>query len=250
MKGIFFGTVLVLMTLNACQDRQKRDSISLNGVWQIAEGSMDKIPVGFDHSVQVPGLVSLATPPFRDPGPRVKNRRSLIQKDTLREAFWYSRTFIIDKQIPDKAVLKVSKAMFGTKVFLNGKDLGEHLPCFTPGYFNVKDALVKGENKLMIRVGSSRNSIPFSVPDGFDFEKDRYIPGIFDNVELILSGLPDIISVQAAPDIYKKQVRVQATIGNPGKNTSRSLVVRESKSATGRIVEKTFPRNREVTWLK
>ena len=143
-------------------------------------------------------------------------------------------------------MLKVSKAMFGTKVFLNGKDLGEHLPCFTPGYFNVKDALVKGENKLMIRVGSSRNSIPFSVPDGFDFEKDRYIPGIFDNVELILSGLPDIISVQAAPDIYNKQVRVQVRLGNPGKKTASKItfVVRESKSdvEAGRIVEEVlFP---------
>ena len=246
MKKIFFGTVLVLITLNACQDRQKRDSISLNGVWQVAEGTMDKIPDGFDHSVQVPGLVSLAAPPFRDPGPRVKDRRSLTQKDTLREAFWYFRTFTIDKQIPDKAVLKVSKAMFGTKVFLNGKDLGEHLPCFTPGYFNVKEALVKGENKLIIRVGSARNSIPFSVPDGFDFEKDRYIPGIFDNVELILSGLPDVINVQAAPDISKKQVRVQAKLGNPGKNTSSKItfVVRESESdlEAGRIVEEVaFP---------
>ncbi len=235
MKRIFFGTVLDPDTLNACQDSHKRDTISLNGIWQIAEGTMDKIPEQFDHSVPVPGLVSLATPAFRDPGPKVKDRRSLIQKDTLREAFWYFRTFTLDKPIQAIAMLKVSKAMFGTKVFLNGRDLGEHLPCFTPGYFDAKDALKTGENKLVIRVGSCRNSVPFSIPDGFDFEKDRYIPGIFDNVELILSGVPNIISAQAAPDIKNKQVRVQVKLGNSGKTTASKVtfVVREAKSESG-----------------
>jgi beta-galactosidase len=230
MKKIFFGTVLILISLNACQDSHKRDTISLNGIWQIGEGTMDKIPEQFDHSVQVPGLVSLATPAFRDPGPKVKDRRSLIQKDTLREAFWYFRTFTLDKPIRAIAMLKVSKAMFGTKVFLNGRDLGEHLPCFTPGYFDAKDALKAGENKLVIRVGSCRNSVPFSIPDGFDFEKDRYIPGIFDNVELILSGVPNIISAQAAPDIKNKQVRVQVKLGISDK-TGSSKVTFEVKEA-------------------
>jgi hypothetical protein len=212
MRVTFITGVFILIMLSACQVSQKRETLSLNGVWKIAEGSMDQIPEVFDHSVIVPGLVSLATPPFNNAGPKVEDRRSIFQKDTLREAFWYCRTFNISGSIPPVAVLKVSKAMFGTKVFLNGNDLGEHLPCFTPGYFDVKEALLRGENLLMIRVGSGRNSVPFSVPDGFDFEKDRYIPGIFDNVELILSAVPNIISVQAAPDISSRQVRVQARL--------------------------------------
>ena len=232
MKGIFFGTVLIMVTLNACHPSQKRNTISLNGVWQIAEGAMDKIPGKFDHSVKVPGLVSLATPAFRDVGPIVKDRRSIIQKDTLREAFWYLRTFFIDGPVSSVALLKVSKAMFGTKVFVNGIDIGDHLPCFTPGYFNIRDALKKGENRLIIRVGSCRNSLPFSVPDGFDFEKERYIPGIFDNVDLILSGMPNVISAQTAPDIKRKQVRVQVKLGNPGKGGSSKVrfIVKEAKS--------------------
>jgi beta-galactosidase len=242
MKRLFFVTVIILITLNECQVPHKRDTISLNGVWQIAEGEMDKIPEEFNHSVPVPGLVSLANPAFRNAGPKVMDRRSIIQKDTLREAFWYYRTFTIDNPVPAIAVLKVSKAMFGTKVFLNGKELGEHLPCFTPGYFDMKDVLKTGENKLIIRVGSCRNSLPFSVPDGFDFEKDRYIPGIFDNVELILSGVPNIISAQAAPDIKIKHVRVQVKLGNCSKSgTSKvTFLVKEAKSdqIAGRIIKK------------
>jgi beta-galactosidase len=242
MKKLFLGTTLILIMLNACQEKHKRDTVSLNGIWQIAEGTMDNIPEEFNHTVQVPGLVSLATPAFRDAGPKVSDRRSIIQKDTLREAFWYYRTFTIEGPIPDIALLKVSKAMFGTKVFLNGKDLGEHLPCFTPGYFNLKEAIKTGENKLVIRIGSARNSVPFSVPDGFDFEKDRYIPGIFDNVELILSGVPNIISAQAAPDINEKQVRVQVKLGNHVKrNKSKvTFIVKESESdlIAGKLIKK------------
>ena len=254
MKKNIFGTIIFLIIFNACQVPHKRDTIGLNGTWQIAEGTMDKIPEEFNHTVQVPGLVSLATPAFRDAGPKVRDRRSIIQKDTLREAFWYYRAFTVDGPIPEIALLKVSKAMFGTKVFLNGKDLGEHLPCFTPGYFDLKEAIKTGENKLLIRVGSSRNSVPFSVPDGFDFEKDRYIPGIFDNIELILSGVPNIISAQAAPDIYEKQVRVQVKLGNHIKrNTSKvTFIVKESESdqIAGKIIKEVqLPGEKEAVTL-
>ena len=42
----------------------ERKTISLDGTWQIAEGSMDEMPKQFDRSVPVPGLVDMATPPF------------------------------------------------------------------------------------------------------------------------------------------------------------------------------------------
>jgi beta-galactosidase len=225
--------LLLLVSFNAAaRDTEKRRTVSLNGIWQIAEGRMNSIPEVYDHSVRVPGLVSSAVPEFRDAGPRVKDRRSIPQKDTLREAFWYRRTFKVGAPIPEIAVLKISKAMFGTKVFLNGKDLGEHLPCFTPGYFNLKDIIRPGENELIVRVGSCRNSIPRSVPDGFDFEKERYIPGIFDNVELILSGTPNIINAQAAPDIKNREVRVAVKLGNSGvqKASRVTITVEEAKT--------------------
>jgi len=121
MKNFLSAAVIILIILNSCQKPGSRLTVSLNGVWKVAEGNMDQIPPVFDHSVPVPGLISLATPPFINAGPKVSYRRSIIQKDSLREAFWYSRTFKIDGPMPSGAVLKVSKAMFGTKVWLNGK---------------------------------------------------------------------------------------------------------------------------------
>lgn len=112
---------------------------------------------------------------------------------------------------------------------------------YSGGYFNIKEGLKRGENTLMIRIGSCRNSVPFSIPDGFDFEKERYTPGIFDNVELILAGSPYIASTQAAPDIHRKMVHVQVKLINKGDKGDADIVfiVNEAKSGTeaGRMIK-------------
>ena len=210
MKSLAFAALAALLaaTLAVAQPSPRR-TISLDGTWQIGEGAVSGAPAQFDHEVSVPGLVSLATPPFEAPGPKVANRSKGPTGDPLREAFWYRRTFTIAEPVPPVATLKVGKAMFGTRVVLNGKVLGDHAPCFTPGLFDAKAALKTGENELLIRVGSGFDAAAAVVASGFDYEKERYIPGIFDSVELILSGTPNIVNVQVAPDLSGQQARVR-----------------------------------------
>ncbi len=181
-----------------------RTVVSLNGEWQIAEGAMDSRPATFTHRVPVPGLVDMAKPAFAEVG----------KKSEKRQAFWYRREFTLKQAAPEIALLKIHKAQFGTKVWLNGKVVGEHLPCFTPAWLDVKKAL-KGDgqpNELIIRVGADRDSMPQDMPTGWDFEKYLFIPGIFDSVELILTGAPYIVNVQTVPDIETKSVRVVAEV--------------------------------------
>lgn len=211
-----------------------RQTLSLDGQWQIAEGNLTNVPTEFSRLVPVPGLVSLAKPPFVEPGPKKTTGRNIVpQKDPRRDAYWYRRTFTVAGPVPPDARLKISKAMFGARVFLNGTLLGDHLPSFTPGYFDAKGALKTGANELIIRVGADREALGRSYPDGFDFEKQHYIPGIFDSVKLILAGPPEIVNVQVAPDIANQQARVRLWL----KNTTESVVtgeIRETKS--GQIV--------------
>jgi len=233
---VITGCILACSLASYAQSSLKRNTILLNGTWQITEGKNDVIPKSFNHTVPVPGLVSLATPAFKDVGPKLKDRESTSQSGSPREAFWYRHQFTVKEPIPAIAILKIAKAKYGTKVYLNGKDLGEHLPCFTPGYFNVKDALKTGVNELIVRIGASINSIPLSMPNGFDFEKKSFIPGIYDDVELILSGTPHIIRVQAVPDIINNQLGVQLNVENSGVAIIGKIgfTIREAKS--GKIV--------------
>ena len=202
-----------------------RRVVSLDGTWDIGEGKMDVPPESFEHKVPVPGLVDMATPPFVDPGPKVAVRSSYPQKDPKRDAFWYRRSFKLDGAVPAVATLKIGKAMYGTRVILNGTPLGDHLPCFTADIVNVTRALQPGDNEILIRVGADRDALNGKSQSGHDGEKSRYIPGIYDSVELILSGTPNIVNVQAVPDIDKKSVTVHSWLRYSGSPVAEKLHV-------------------------
>lgn len=206
--------------------QERRTTISLDGTWELAQGLSNIPPEEFPHQVPVPGLVDLAFPPLEEIGTE-KSREH-------REAFWYRRTFRLDGPVPPLARLKINKARYGMQVYLNGNLVGEHLPCFTPAVFTVTPFL-KGpgeENLLLIRVGAHRTSLPPGIPDGWDFEKIRYIPGIYDSVQLILSGRPEILRVQAVPDIDQHRTTFYVTLGSqPGETeTEIRCSVREAQS--------------------
>jgi hypothetical protein len=224
-RFIVFVLLSLSMMVEGSSRLPLRCALNLDGQWQIAQGVMDQVPLKFEHAVPVPGLVDLAIPAFGDVGIRTGERR----------AFWYRRTFTLDV-VPTVARLKVHKAMFGTQVILNGQVLGEHKPSFTPGYFAARSALKVGTNELFIRVGADREAVGPLVPSGYDVEQSRYIPGIFDSVELLCSGTPHILNVQTAPEIEKNSVRVQVRLKNDGAAVKGGVkfIVREAKS--GKVV--------------
>ncbi len=200
---------------------------SLDGTWEVAEGSMDVMPETFAHQVPVPGLVDMATPAFAEVG----------QKSERREAFWYRRTFAVTGDIPPIARLKINKAKYGTKVWLNGQLVGEHLPCFTPALMDVKPYL-KGagqQNELVIRVGADRECLPEGQPGGWDFEKYLYIPGIYDSISLILTRAPFIVNIQTVPNVRDGRVRVLAEVSSPTPVRRASIGYRIREVSTGAV---------------
>lgn len=201
-----------------------RQVLRLDGQWQITQGSKDQIPAVFDHVVPVPGLVDMAQPPFVGVG----------ETNDIREAFWYRRTFTLPGDVPPVGVLKLGKAAYSAKVWLNGRLIGEHLPSFTPALFDVQPTLRNGSrtNEIIVRVLAHRRFLPPGIPGGWDFEKLKYIPGLFDSVELILSGTPHIVRVQTVPDIVARALGVQVVLKNDGLDyeCGAEFVVREAKS--------------------
>jgi hypothetical protein len=211
--------LLIMLGMQMATGGELRTVVSLDGEWQIAEGTMTNVPVAFERKALVPGLVDMAEPAFAEVG----------VQSTNRAAFWYRRSFSVTSDIPESARLKINKAMFGNKVLLNGKVLGESDYSFTPTFLDAKAALKKGENVLVIRVGAYPLEDTKSI--GWDLEKTKYIPGIFDSVELLLSGAPVIERVQAVPDIEAKSVTVHT---HPA--LAVTVVVREAR--TGKQVGK------------
>jgi hypothetical protein len=192
-----------------------RQTVSLNGTWQIAEGKWDAVPDKFERTVPVPGFIDMATPAFEDAFPEFRRNHQGSFKDPKRDAYWYRREFNLD-EIPALCRLKIHKAMFGSKVILNGQAIddqrGEHPGSVTPAYFDVTKNLKKGKNEIIIRVGADLEAAKGKAVWLRDYEKIHYTPGIFDSVELICSGTPYIENIQTAPDVQNGKVRIQVNV--------------------------------------
>ena len=228
----------------------KRKTISLNGIWQIAEGDFDEIPETFPGKVPVPGFADLAMPAFVGVGDTkplmglgfLKPSQFMSNmkfKDKKREAFWYKKEFSIEGDVPDFAQLKVHRAQYGSAVWLNGKKLGENGKNYQPGYYNVSETLLGNghKNELIVKVGTS---VTYSQNNnniyGDALEKDRHLPGIYDDVELILSGALQIEKVQVVPIIGKKSAKVIVWVNNRGLETTTSLKFLVHRYQTDSIV--------------
>ena len=225
---VLFLLLLVGITISA-----QRKEINLNGKWQIAvtDKSASK-PSVFPSTVPVPGLVDMAVPAL-EPTPVFTEKKFVRERGKSimfnNSVYWYRRTFSINEKYNDLIQLKINKAQYRTWVYINGKKAGENMYNFTPTLLNIKSFLNKSgqENELIIAVGS-RNNLPDSVVNGYDAEKVKFTPGIYDDVKIIMSGNPFISNVQAVPEIENEKLRVIAEIEkNSTKAVKISYLVRE-----------------------
>src|ERR1017187_6282808 len=226
-------TTFLLFAFSISLCAAERTTISLDGQWDIADSkAADALPLVYDHKAPVPGLAHSATPPFPDVDEFdsrqvIQNRvaKGMLPKSALvkdagvsrqnRNWFWYRRDFAVPA-VRSVAVLRIDKAQFGAAVWLNGKKIGEHLPCFTAAIFDVSGAVRQGTNELIVRVGAPPGVLPETVSAGTDFEKNRWTPGIYDSVSLMLSENPVIETVQAAPKLAGSSVLIQTEVRNHG----------------------------------
>ncbi len=233
-KNILF-LILIVIILTNCRNEitpdftQKPNKpfgkvVSLNGEWQIAEGGMEIMPSTFPSVIPVPGLLHLAKPEFKEVG----------LPGNIRNAFWYKRTFQIEGKLKKVVLLKIGKAMYGTKVFVNGKEACENLMSFSPTVINIAQLLNDDnvENELVVRIGAHISVLPNTVTAGGEAEKIRYIPGIYDDVELIIPESTYYITTQVAPDVENELVKVALYIKNyeESRNADFSLNVYDSKT--------------------
>jgi beta-galactosidase len=233
-----------------------RTTLSLDGQWDVEDSvGPNEIPKSYSHRAPVPGLAHSALPAFSDVD-QYQSREllsNLVRQGRLskedyeklgdargishqkRNYFWYRKRFNAPSQ-DLVALLKVSKAQFGTVVFLNGVRIGEHDPCFTAAYFDVTRAIRWGApNELLIRIGAHPGVLPENVSEGTDFEKNRWTPGIYDDVTLMVMRNPVISTVQVAPQLGSSSILVQTQLHNYADHAITSKVkqqVVEWKSRT------------------
>ena len=224
---------VLLILAAALSVSAQRTTLSLDGSWQIGDSvNPEPRPASFSHKAPVPGLAHSAAAAFADvdkfdsrefidasirekklpESARVENAG--ITRQT-RNYFWYRTTFRAPAARRQSAILKVNKAQWGTAVWINGRFAGDHLGCFSAGYFDLTPGISWGaENELVIRVGAHPAVIPAWAPAGTDFEKYQWTPGIYDSVSVAFADNPIIESVQAAPRLAESAVVIETVVRN------------------------------------
>jgi beta-galactosidase len=210
-----------------------RDTLWLDGEWDVAESAELTLPTRYEHRGPVPGLANLVQPAFADVdqfesreliksliGFKMRLESDLpvgagVTKQT-RRYFWY-RTQFAAPAAQAKAFLRVGKAQFGMAAWVNGVPVGEYQGCYTSRTFDVSGAVRwSGDNEVVIRIGAHPGVLPPEVPQGTDYEKLRHTPGIYDSVTVHFTGEVEIVSVQVAPRLADGTAVVQTVLRNHG----------------------------------
>jgi len=211
-----------------------RQTLSLDGMWEVGETlEADHPPVTYGHRAPVPGLTHSASPPFAgvDEFESRQHIDDLIMWGRLpssarisgagvshqpRNYFWY-RTCFRASTSRELAVLTISKAQFGSAVWVNGRRVGEHLSGSTSASYDItRDVRWSSLNEILVRIGAHPGVLPEGCPCGTDFEKTRWTPGIYDSVSVALTDALAIEVTQVAPKISPREILVRTTLRNTG----------------------------------
>jgi hypothetical protein len=245
LPAILFACLLLL---SCGKSGSIRKIVPLNGTWQIARTDTGSdIPDVFPSKVRVPGLVDMAIPALEQVPEFTGSQDSIVLNESLYyndQVYWYKKSFTLEEKYPRRVMLKLNKSMYHTRIYLNGQFVGGNPLNFTPNLADIKPFLKgRGENNELVIAVGCRNNLPDTVVRGDDMEKFYFTPGIYDEVNLILTGEDYIENVQTVPDLLNSKLRVVAEVsGSSERNSCRisyrlSEVTTSAEVARGKITD-------------
>ena len=254
MKRIFAVLVLLLFAVGLSRAESARETVSLNGEWKFDQTLKAFPPKKFTRVIPVPGLVHLAQPKISqydkffktDHEVKAEKDHNFLEMDYVPMYNWYCRTVHVDEGWSGKkVVLNILKSQYVTTVYVNGFMAGRAMECFTPLQFDITSYLEYGkDNEIMIMTGD-RAWLPSEAAGGTDKEKVRYLPGIWDDVFLTVTGAQRVDKALFLPSLADGKVTVKVLVHNMNppqmrsidpKQDSCTLNIRIKEKVSGRVV--------------
>jgi beta-glucuronidase len=114
---------------------------------------------------------------------------------------WYQRSFPYRRHQHTRVFVYFGAANYFTRVYLNGKALGEHEGGFTPFNLEVTGALADGENSLVVEVNNARraDAVPAPNTDWWNY-----------------GGLTRDVVLVEVPETFVREYSIQLAKGSPG----------------------------------
>lgn len=219
---------------------ERGDWLNLNGLWEYAiieKGAA--VPIDCDGQILVPFAIESS---LSGVGKFVGENKELV----------YQRFFEIPTDWKGKDVLLHFGAVdWETDVWVNDIKVGSHTGGFTPFSFNITNALLKGKNKLIVKVwdptdkGAQPRGKQVSKPEGIWYTP---VTGIWQTVWLEPVGKKYIKDLRITPNIDLNLLNVVATLNDEMlsellevKVYDGSQLVASGKSINGEPVEIGMP---------
>jgi beta-galactosidase/beta-glucuronidase len=185
--------------------------VNLNGQWDYAILPKDSpAPKTFDGKILVPYAV--------------ESLLSGVQKPLLtNERLWYFRTFDNPHAVGQRVLLHFGAVDDECAVWVNRKQVGEHRGGYLPFTFDITDALVAGENELLISVldstetGLQQRGKQVLNPKGIWYTA---ISGIWQTVWLEVVPEVSIESLKLTPDLDTESLIVEVKMRGEAKGVS------------------------------
>ncbi|MBI5965486.1 MAG: beta-galactosidase [Chloroflexi bacterium] len=211
------------------------DWVNLNGLWDYAILPKEHpTPINFDGKILVPYCV--------------ESELSCVQKPLLpSQRLWYRRTLPlpVGERAGERVLLHFGAVDDECDIWVNGKHVGEHRGGYLPFTFDITDALVDGENELIVSVwdptdtGLQQRGKQVLNPKGIWYTA---ISGIWQTVWLEVVPEVSIESLKLTPDLDSETLTVEVKLRGSAEGVSVVAVISSSgekiSSVNGQVTER------------
>ena len=211
---------------------QRPHWVNLNGLWEYAISPKEaSSPKNFDGNILVPYAI--------------ESELSGVQRSLLPDQqLWYCRTFENPSSAGRRVLLHFGAVDDECEIWINSKHIGGHRGGYLPFTFDITDALVDGENEIIVSVwdptdtGLQQRGKQVLNPKGIWYTA---VSGIWQTVWLELVPEVYIESIRLTPDLDSELLTVEVQIRGDAENVSvraetthsGEKIVSVSEQATG-----------------
>ena len=182
-----------------------RTTISLDGSWNaIVDPFETGLSARFYENAKAKSKSDLVEYNFdlagtlKVPGDWNTQRSELM---LYEDPVWYQRSFDYHKRAHTRVFVYFGAANYLSRVWLNGKKLGEHQGGFTPFNFEITDTVMESGNSLVVEVDNTRHmdAVPSLKSDWWNY-----------------GGLTRSVQLVEVPETYIQDYFVQLAKGSSG----------------------------------
>lgn len=227
-KKLQFSAIILLICFsNVCNGQ--RQSIDLSGTWQFALDSLNQGVKGNWFSKDLPDKITL--PGSTDqggygishiPGTPFYNGEQetwrLVRKHRYIGPAWYQKTITIPPSWKEKHIsLFLERCMWQTKLWVNGKYIGEEHSLNSPHEYDLSRFLKPGKNSISLRIDNSPYVHLGSWSHGYSPGMQTIWNGAIGKIQLLSKTPVHMQDVQVYPSLKNQEIKIamQVVQDNP-----------------------------------